>query len=62
MTEPVRHDFADGKYTVINDNGKLTALRYGEPWKRDLTGNNLIYWMLCEVDNLKAELATAKDR
>ena len=61
MTEPVRHDFADGKYTVINDNGKLTALRYGEPWKRDLTGNNLIYWMLCEVDNLKAELATAKD-
>ena len=22
----MKHDFADGKYTVINDNGKLTAL------------------------------------
>lgn len=61
MTEPVQHSFADGKYTVINDKGILTALRYGEPWERDLTGDNLIYWMLCEVDKLKAELAEAKD-
>lgn len=40
--------FADGKYTVINDNGKLTALRNGEPWDRDLVGDNLVYWMLTD--------------
>lgn len=47
----MRHDFADGKYTVISDNGKLTALRHGEPWL-DLVGNNLVYWMLVKVDEL----------
>ena len=51
----MQHDFADGKYTVINHNGKLTALRYGEPWARDLTGDNLIYSMLVEVNRLKQE-------
>jgi len=49
----MRHDFNDGKYTIINDNGQLTALRNGEPWGRDLTGDNLIYWMLVEVIRLK---------
>jgi len=49
-----KHDFADGKYTVISDSGKLTALRNGEPWGRDLVGDNLVYWMLIEVDRLKA--------
>lgn len=53
---PDRHDFADGKYTVINDRGTLTALRYGEPW-RPITGDNLIYWMLVEVATLKQQLA-----
>ena len=52
----IQHTFADGKYTLINDNGKLTALRHGEPWGRDLTGDNLIYWMLVEVERLKAAL------
>lgn len=51
----MKHDFADGKYTVINDNGNLTALRNGEPWGRDLVGDNLVYWMLVEVDSLKAQ-------
>lgn len=58
-----QHTFANGKYTIINDNGKLTSLRYGEPWDRDLTGDSLVYWMLVEVDQLKAELANkALDR
>lgn len=51
----MRHDFADGKYTVISDNGKLTALRHGEPWPaRDekLVGDKLVYWMLVKVDEL----------
>jgi len=38
----------DGKYTIINNNGILKALRYGEEWK-DLTGDNLVYWMLVEL-------------
>lgn len=53
MTEQM--SFADGKYTVINDNGNLTALRHGEPWKRDLTGDNLVYWMLVESLELKRQ-------
>lgn len=48
-------DFNDGKYTVIYDNGRLTALRNGEPWNRDITGDNLIYWMLVEAIRLKEE-------
>ena len=48
-------DFADGKYTVINDNGKLTALRHGEPWGRDLVGDNLVYWMLMDSLRLKEQ-------
>lgn len=54
MTDQVT--VADGKYTVINDNGKLTALRHGEPWNRDLTGDNLVYWMLVEILKLKQEV------
>ena len=53
MTEKM--DFAGGKYTVINDNGKLTALRHGEPWGRDLVGDNLVYWMLQDALRLKQE-------
>jgi len=30
----------DGKYTITNDNGRLTALRNGEPWDRDLVGRS----------------------
>lgn len=49
--------FADGKYTVINDNGKLTALRNGEPWARDLVGDNLVYWMLTDSIALRELVA-----
>lgn len=41
-------DVADGKYTVHINSGKLTASRYGEPW-RVLTGDNLIYWLAVEL-------------
>ena len=56
----MKHDFANGKYTVIHTNGKLTALRNGEPWVRALFGDNLVYWMLVEVDRLKQELAASQ--
>lgn len=45
-------EFADGKYTVKYDNGHLTALRYGEPWQRDLTGDKLVYHMLVAAMSL----------
>lgn len=48
---------SDGKYTVINDAGKLTALRNGEPWGRDLVGDNLIYWMFVRIRELEAAVA-----
>lgn len=48
-------EFADGGYTVINDNGNMTALRNGEPWQRNLTGDKLVYWMLIEALELKRQ-------
>jgi hypothetical protein len=56
----MKHDFADGKYTVISNRGELTALRNGEPWARDLIGDNLVYWMLVRVDELTNEVAELK--
>jgi hypothetical protein len=59
----MRHDFEDGKYTVISNNGVLSALRYGDAWRKDdLIGDNLVLAMLTEVDELKrknAELQAA---
>ena len=47
----------DGKYTVKQDvTGRLTALRYGEPW-RDCCGDGLIYTLAAEVDMLREQLA-----
>ncbi len=47
-----RIDLEGGKYTLINDNGKLTALRYNEPW-RDLCGDKLIAALVAERDELE---------
>lgn len=54
----MRHDFDDGKYTVIFDEktGKMEALRHGEPWQ-DLSGNNLVYFMLSAYDSTRLETA-----
>lgn len=53
-------DLNDGKYTYVFDNGKQYALRYGEQW-RDLTGDNLIYWMACRIEELEDRLADYED-
>jgi hypothetical protein len=69
--EALQRSFDNGKYTVINNNGLLSALRYGEPW-RELTGDNLVAVMFHEVDRLhevntellealKVALATIED-
>lgn len=51
---------ADGKYTVTNDQGTLTALRNGEPWGRDLVGDNLVYSMFVRIRELEEALGTRK--
>lgn len=56
MSDIERVTVADGKYTVVIDGGKLTALRHGEPW-RDLCGDNLIYWLAVELQAARAALA-----
>lgn len=48
----------DGKYTVVFEDGKLYALRYGEPW-RDLTGDKFVYALMCRIQALEAEKAEA---
>lgn len=51
----MRHEFDNGKYAVEQTpDYRLRAFRHGEPWQ-DLTGNNLVYWMLCEVEALKQQ-------
>lgn len=51
----MQHRFDGGKYTVASDGGHVTALRHGEPWGRDLTGDKLVLGMLAEVDALKEQ-------
>ena len=50
-------DVGFGKYTVVFDDatGKLSALRYGEPW-RDLVGDNLIYWLSIELKKAREKI------
>lgn len=55
MNAEERVSVCDGKYTVVFGLGKLTALRYGEPWQ-DLTGNNLVHWLAVELRNARAAL------
>lgn len=38
----------EGKYIVVIDGGKLIVFWYGELWW-DLCGDNLIYWLVVEL-------------
>lgn len=58
----LRISVADGKYTVVQDaSGRLSALRYGEPW-RNLVGDNLVHALACEVEELRAEVEKLKQQ
>ncbi len=52
----------EGKYTLIYDRdaGTMRALRYGEEWM-DLTGDNLIFAMFCEIQNSKSRWIPIQD-
>jgi len=56
----IEYSFEDGKYTVIQNGGQLSALRYGEKW-RDLTGDKLIGAMVSEIESLRAELTKSNN-
>jgi len=54
MSEKI--ELAGGKYTVIQyDNHTMEALRHGESW-RDLTGDNLVYYMMQKILDLQKQL------
>lgn len=54
-------ELADGKYRVVmGDDYYLKALRYGEHW-RDLVGDNLVYNMACEIQQLRQQIEDAKN-
>lgn len=56
MNDMLRVDVADGKYTVVQDHtGRLTALRYGQPW-RDCVGDGLILALAYELEEARAQL------
>lgn len=58
ITSETHTQVADGKYTVVHDNGaNLRALRYGQPW-RDLVGDGLVLAMAQEIENLIGCLET----
>lgn len=50
----------NGKYTLHNHNGLLTADRYGQPW-RDCTGDGLMLSLAHRVEALEAEIAELKN-
>jgi hypothetical protein len=53
-----RIDVADGKYSILHENGlNLRALRHGEPWNRDLVGDNLVYAMAARIEELQEQQA-----
>lgn len=53
-------DTIDGQYTVIfHQDGRLEALRYRQPW-RDLTGDQLILSMACDITFLRNKLVEAQ--
>jgi hypothetical protein len=44
----------NGIYTYVIEDRKQYALHYGEMW-RDVTGDDLIYAMACEIERLREE-------
>ena len=50
---------ADGKYTIVYDEDNrfpVRCLRHGEEW-RDLTGDNLIFWLCVKIAELEETIA-----
>lgn len=60
MSEALEVSVLGGKYTVVMDSeGRLSALRYGEPW-RDCVGDGLILALADELSAARSDLARAQ--
>lgn len=49
----------NGKYVITAKENQIKATRHGEPW-RDLTGDNLIFFLLTHIAELQAPKAKTK--
>ncbi len=58
MSEPTKVTVDDGKYTWVVDQGRMSCLRYGEPWIDDFTapGENAVMGLIFEVEDLRDRL------
>jgi len=59
-TKAMKIDLDNGNYTLLFEEGKLRALRYGEEW-RDLVGDNLVLVMGFEIERLRKRLELIED-
>lgn len=51
----------NGKYTVVQEpNGRVHALRYGEPW-RDCVGDGLILALAQEIESLREQIKSTNN-
>lgn len=56
-----RYEFEEGKYAIfVHDDASMSAARYGQPWRPEITGDKLIHAMLNEIDALKARIFEAE--
>lgn len=57
-----RTELEGGKYTVLNNNGVITALRYGKPWRDDLVGDGLVLALVQRIEELEEGVEKAFER
>ena len=53
----MRVDIEGGKYTYVFEDGRARLLRHGEPSRRDVVGDKVIYCMAAEIAELRQQLA-----
>lgn len=51
---------SDDKYEYVYEKGRTFALRNGEAW-RDLTGDNLIYFLAAELKDAREKIAALEN-
>lgn len=56
----MRVDIEGGKYTYVFEDGRARLLRYGEPSRRDVVGDKVIYCMAAEIAKLRQQLSAAQ--
>lgn len=60
MSQVIRIDLDDGKYTYIFNQKDHKALHHGEEW-RDLTGDNLVLHMGFKIEELQDRIAELEE-